>query len=223
VLLTCFKKGTGKYGRKVKYLYFYGIMVACECFGRTYCLKMEAGSSSKTLVTIYSIKLHTRWLQSCAVCVTHDMTWHDLFQQMPPSNYWYFLGEEGTYVTLLPSLLCTKVKYFIVKNVLKIKCGVWQHLCGLCERWHVCLQDVAITLFPLTEAQQTYTAYLGNSLSTILGVRQCPVNKMTLCVTSDAELEKCVKMRVCTCLILYTLRYMRTGVCVCFMLDFKVW
>lgn len=56
-------------------------------------------------------------------------------------------------------------------------------------------QDVAISLFPLSEAQQTYTGYLGNSLNTILGVRHCPVNKMTLCVTSDAELEKCVKMR----------------------------
>ncbi|KDR17893.1 melanotransferrin isoform X2 [Zootermopsis nevadensis] len=56
-------------------------------------------------------------------------------------------------------------------------------------------QDVAITLSPLSESQQTYAGYLGKSLNTILGVRHCPVNKMTLCVTSDPELEKCVKMR----------------------------
>jgi len=73
---TCFEKGSGKYGRKAKSRYFHGILVACQCFGGTYCLKMEAGSCSKTLVTVYSIKSHTRWLQSCAVCVTHDMTWH---------------------------------------------------------------------------------------------------------------------------------------------------
>lgn len=64
---------------------------------------------------------------------------------------------------------------------------------------HAILQDVAVTLSPLSESQQTYAGYLGNSLSTILGVRHCPVNKMTLCVTSDPELEKCVRMRVCTC------------------------
>lgn len=29
-----------------------------------------------------------------------------------------------------------------------------------------------------------------------MGVRDCPVNRMTLCVTSDAEKNKCVKMRV---------------------------
>ncbi|PNF26743.1 Melanotransferrin [Cryptotermes secundus] len=57
------------------------------------------------------------------------------------------------------------------------------------------LQDVAVALSPLSESQQTYTGYLGNSLNTILGVRHCPVNKMTLCVTSDPELEKCIKMR----------------------------
>lgn len=28
-----------------------------------------------------------------------------------------------------------------------------------------------------------------------MGVRDCPVNRMTLCVTSEQELEKCVKMR----------------------------
>lgn len=30
----------------------------------------------------------------------------------------------------------------------------------------------------------------------VLGVRYCPVTRMTLCVTSDPEMEKCVKMKV---------------------------
>jgi hypothetical protein len=58
-LLTCFEKGSRKHGRKAKYHYFYGILVACQCFGGAYCLEVEAGSSSKTLVNI-SIKSHTR-------------------------------------------------------------------------------------------------------------------------------------------------------------------
>ena len=58
------------------------------------------------------------------------------------------------------------------------------------------LQDVAIALYSLSESQQTYTGYLGDSLRIILAIRHCPVNKMTLCVTSDPELEKCIKMRV---------------------------
>lgn len=57
--------------------------------------------------------------------------------------------------------------------------------------------DVAKGLMSLTENQQTYSGYLGSSLDTILGVRKCPVNRMTLCVTSEMEHEKCIKMRVC--------------------------
>lgn len=30
----------------------------------------------------------------------------------------------------------------------------------------------------------------------ILGVRYCPVAKMTLCVTSEPEMDKCIKMKV---------------------------
>ncbi len=33
-------------------------------------------------------------------------------------------------------------------------------------------------------------------MESILGIRACPVEKITLCVTSDAELTKCIKMRV---------------------------
>jgi len=30
----------------------------------------------------------------------------------------------------------------------------------------------------------------------VLGVRYCPVAKMTLCVTSEPEMDKCIKMKV---------------------------
>lgn len=30
----------------------------------------------------------------------------------------------------------------------------------------------------------------------VLGVRYCPATRMTLCVTSDPEMEKCIKMKV---------------------------
>ncbi|XP_018373609.1 PREDICTED: melanotransferrin isoform X2 [Trachymyrmex cornetzi] len=48
----------------------------------------------------------------------------------------------------------------------------------------------------LPEKDQTYTGYLGQSLEHILGVHHCPVNRMTLCVTSEPEMEKCIKMKI---------------------------
>ena len=48
----------------------------------------------------------------------------------------------------------------------------------------------------LPERNQTYSAYLGKTLDSVLAVRHCPVDRMTLCVTSDPEMEKCVKMKV---------------------------
>lgn len=33
-------------------------------------------------------------------------------------------------------------------------------------------------------------------MDVVLGVRYCPVAKMTLCVTSEPEMDKCVKMKV---------------------------
>lgn len=57
-------------------------------------------------------------------------------------------------------------------------------------------QDLARDFVQLAEKDQTYTGYLGRSIDHILGVRHCPVNRMTLCVTSDPEMEKCVKMKV---------------------------
>ncbi|XP_053985939.1 melanotransferrin [Hylaeus volcanicus] len=56
--------------------------------------------------------------------------------------------------------------------------------------------DSARDFVQLAEKDQTYGGYLGSSLDSILGVRRCPVNRMTLCVTSDPEMEKCVKMKI---------------------------
>ncbi|KAF7405689.1 hypothetical protein HZH68_005058 [Vespula germanica] len=56
--------------------------------------------------------------------------------------------------------------------------------------------DSAQDFVSLLEKDQTYTGYLGRSLDSILGVRQCPVNRMTMCVTSDPEMEKCIKMKI---------------------------
>ncbi|CAG9831580.1 unnamed protein product [Diabrotica balteata] len=56
-------------------------------------------------------------------------------------------------------------------------------------------QDSARAIIPIAENQQTYTNFLGESLEIIMGIRTCPVGRMTLCVTSDAEKNKCVKMR----------------------------
>lgn len=47
----------------------------------------------------------------------------------------------------------------------------------------------------IEESEQTFKSFLGEHEKIIYDIRQCPVNRMTLCVTSDAEYEKCVKMR----------------------------
>lgn len=33
-------------------------------------------------------------------------------------------------------------------------------------------------------------------MDVVFGVRYCPIAKMTLCVTSEPEMDKCVKMKV---------------------------
>lgn len=63
-------------------------------------------------------------------------------------------------------------------------------------RLNLMVQDSARNLVPIKEIDQSFIGYLGQSLAQIFEVRQCPVNRLTLCVTSDAEHEKCVKMRV---------------------------
>ncbi|KAK7603014.1 hypothetical protein V9T40_003013 [Parthenolecanium corni] len=58
------------------------------------------------------------------------------------------------------------------------------------------IQDYAVDFFALDETQQTYTSYLGKFLESIMYVRKCTVDTMSLCVTSDPEMEKCIKMKV---------------------------
>lgn len=63
-------------------------------------------------------------------------------------------------------------------------------------RLNLMFQDAARNLVPIKEDDQSFGGYLGSALQQILEVRQCPVGRMTLCVTSDAEMDKCIKMRV---------------------------
>lgn len=64
-------------------------------------------------------------------------------------------------------------------------------------RLNLMFQDSARNMVPINEDDQSFGGYLGRiPLQQILEVRQCPVNRMILCVTSDAEMEKCIKMRV---------------------------
>lgn len=63
-------------------------------------------------------------------------------------------------------------------------------------RLNLMFQDAARGLVPIKEDDQSFAGYLGSALQQILEVRQCPVGRMTLCVTSDAEMDKCIKMRV---------------------------
>ncbi|XP_026287309.1 uncharacterized protein LOC113212723 [Frankliniella occidentalis] len=62
-------------------------------------------------------------------------------------------------------------------------------------RHNLLLNDNVEDLLPLDESHQNYEVYLGPALKQILGVRQCPVNRMSLCVTSKPEMDKCIKMR----------------------------
>uniref|UniRef100_A0A7G3B3U2 Putative transferrin 2 n=1 Tax=Lutzomyia longipalpis TaxID=7200 RepID=A0A7G3B3U2_LUTLO len=55
--------------------------------------------------------------------------------------------------------------------------------------------DITRTFASIKEEEQNFGGYLGDNLEIIMGVRMCPVGRMTLCVTSDAEMEKCVKMK----------------------------
>ncbi|XP_015510562.1 melanotransferrin isoform X1 [Neodiprion lecontei] len=64
------------------------------------------------------------------------------------------------------------------------------------EHHNLLFSDSAREFHPLAEKDQNYPQYLGQSLNDILAVRHCPVNRMTLCVTSEPEMEKCIKMRI---------------------------
>ncbi|XP_066595955.1 transferrin 2 [Prorops nasuta] len=56
--------------------------------------------------------------------------------------------------------------------------------------------DASRDFVQIPEKDQTYSGYLGRSLDLILDVRHCPVNRMSLCVTSDPEMDKCIKMKI---------------------------
>lgn len=61
---------------------------------------------------------------------------------------------------------------------------------------YIFFQDYTRDFVQIPEKDQTFEGYLKRSLEHILGVHHCPVNRMTLCVTSEPEVEKCVKMKV---------------------------
>ncbi|XP_066246243.1 transferrin 2 [Euwallacea similis] len=63
------------------------------------------------------------------------------------------------------------------------------------DHGNLLFQDSTTGIAVVPEQLQTYEAFLGESHQNIMEVRRCPVNKMTLCVTSDEEKNKCVKMR----------------------------
>ena len=58
------------------------------------------------------------------------------------------------------------------------------------------IKDDSTGVVALEEWRQTYSDFLGDSMKVIHGIRECPVKRMTLCVTSEIEMEKCVKMKV---------------------------
>ena len=63
--------------------------------------------------------------------------------------------------------------------------------------------DSARGFRPIAPGEMSYKSFLGRTygpalsppVSAIDGVRKCPVGDMRLCVTSEAELAKCVRMR----------------------------
>lgn len=65
------------------------------------------------------------------------------------------------------------------------------------------ISDTTRSFGTINPNDMSYKSFLGrlygSSLSTpmkaIQGVRKCPVGDMKLCVTSDPELTKCVRMR----------------------------
>ncbi|XP_072934834.1 transferrin 2 [Epargyreus clarus] len=64
------------------------------------------------------------------------------------------------------------------------------------------LQDATINFTILSEERQAAKHILNNKFvgdqaeQAVRGVRDCPVKRAVLCVTSDPEMDKCVKMRV---------------------------
>ncbi|XP_013138016.1 PREDICTED: melanotransferrin [Papilio polytes] len=70
------------------------------------------------------------------------------------------------------------------------------------ETTDLLLQDATINFRMLNEEEQASKHILNNKYvgeqaeKAVLGVRDCPLKRAVLCVTSDPEMDKCVKMRV---------------------------
>lgn len=56
-------------------------------------------------------------------------------------------------------------------------------------------QDATNHLVALKEDDQSFIKYLGDAYAVIMDILHCPVSRMTLCVTSEIEKEKCHKMK----------------------------
>ncbi|KAF7264301.1 hypothetical protein GWI33_000336, partial [Rhynchophorus ferrugineus] len=63
-------------------------------------------------------------------------------------------------------------------------------------RGNLLVTDSSVGIMPIPENLQTYQTFLADSHEVIMGVRRCPVERMTLCVTSDQEKDKCIKMKI---------------------------
>lgn len=62
------------------------------------------------------------------------------------------------------------------------------------------VQDATVSFALLEESQQVAKYILNNEkvgdlAEKVVGVRDCPVKRATICTTSDPEMEKCIKMR----------------------------
>ncbi|XP_043461748.1 melanotransferrin isoform X2 [Leptopilina heterotoma] len=64
------------------------------------------------------------------------------------------------------------------------------------SKHNLLFSDVARDFVSLPEKSQIYSEYLGKNLDYVLALRNCPVNRMKICVTSDPELAKCFKMKI---------------------------
>lgn len=63
-------------------------------------------------------------------------------------------------------------------------------------QYNLIFSDATRSFRSIPEPKQRYSEYLGRSMDAIMGVRHCPVSRMRMCVSSDPEMDKCVKMRV---------------------------
>ncbi|XP_045780412.1 melanotransferrin isoform X1 [Maniola jurtina] len=70
------------------------------------------------------------------------------------------------------------------------------------ETTDLLLQDATVNFKVIKEDEQAANHLLNNefvgdqAVKAVTGIRDCPVKRATLCVTSEAEMDKCVKMRV---------------------------